>query len=146
MQEKGSGLTYALLLNLSWLSTVETNHAGLDSWPGSGVQRLCRVLGPQKILRSSNDPIGKNIHNLLPHHFYFPFSIWRKSSLKTLAYVKKATSCLMWKRYLLNTYQTFTVTGICWVHLYSSWFQQLHNLNIVTAKFCMRKRNFRERK
>jgi len=60
-----------------------------QSWPGSGMQSLCRVLWPQKILRSSNDPIGKDIHNLLPHHFYFPFSIWRKSSLKTLAYVKK---------------------------------------------------------
>lgn len=55
------------------------------SWQGRGLQRLCRVLWPQKTVPSSNDPIGKDIHNPLSHHFYSSFSIRRKSSLKTLA-------------------------------------------------------------
>lgn len=83
----------AWLMRCSWTSAGSWR-GDQSSWPQErrqwgGLQRLCRVLWPQKTLLSSNDPIGKDIHNPLPHHFYFPFSIWRKSSPKTPAYVKK---------------------------------------------------------
>lgn len=58
------------------------------SWTSAGSGGVCKGYAEFSGLRtipSSNDPIGKDIHNPRSHRFYLPFSIWSKSSLKTLA-------------------------------------------------------------
>lgn len=78
--EKGSGLIYVLLLNLTWLSAAERNQAG----PNRAVSEMVCVgyagfSGTRKILLSSYDHVGEDIHNHFPHSLPQHFSSERRA-------------------------------------------------------------------